>query len=112
MNKDCIFCEIIAKELPSTIITETNEIIVIKDINPKATIHYLILPKKHFSDLQSIENSDLELVTKMLKLAKDISKNISDSNAFRLVINNGKDAGQIIFHLHIHFLSGKQISKF
>jgi histidine triad (HIT) family protein len=79
---------------------------VIKDINPKASIHYLIIPKKHITDLSHFEDNDQALAGSLLLMAKSLSKDLGGA-AFRLVVNNGADAGQIIFHAHIHFLSGK-----
>lgn len=111
MQKDCIFCKIIAKEINSSVITENNDILVIKDINPKATIHYLIIPKKHFPNLQSLEEVDVLLMGKLMLMAKYLSDTFSIP-AFRLIVNNGKEAGQCVFHFHIHFLSGKQLSGF
>ena len=116
MKADCIFCKIIAKEIPAALIAENNEVLVIKDINPKATIHYLIIPKKHFPDLQSLEEQALDetdtlLMGKLMLMAKQLSKDFSIPG-FKLIVNNGKEAGQCVFHFHIHFLSGKQLSGF
>lgn len=111
-TSDCIFCKIIAKQIPSTIIDETDDLIVIKDINPKATIHYLIIPKKHIRDFRDFEQRDSELAGNMLMMAKKLSKDLSDCKAFRLVINNGAEAGQCVFHAHMHFLAGKRIPSF
>jgi len=111
MNKDCIFCKIIAQELPSSVIKETNDIIVIKDINPKASIHYLIIPKKHFSNLNSINDNESILINELLLMPKKLSEDLGIP-AYRLIVNNGKEAGQVVFHFHIHFLSGKHLEQF
>lgn len=111
MLKDCIFCKIIAKEVPSSIIKDTSDVLVIKDINPRATIHYLIIPKAHFDNLSSSTPEQFVYVSKSIEMANNISKELNIP-AFRLVINNGKDAGQCVFHFHIHFLSGKSLSSF
>ncbi len=111
MEKNCIFCKIIAKEIPSTIIEENDEIIVIKDINPKAPIHYLIIPKLHFSDLKSFNEAETHLGGKILLTSKYLSKKLNNAD-FRLVANNGKEVGQCVFHFHMHFLSGKQMPNF
>jgi len=105
--KDCIFCKIINRKLPSTIIAENNDILVIQDIQPKAPIHYLIIPKNHIEDIQSLSEADAFYSSHMLMMAGQISKKLSGSQAFRLIINNGSEAGQSVFHLHCHFLSGK-----
>jgi len=112
MINSCIFCKIIARTVPSDIIKETEDIIVIKDINPKAPIHYLIIPKKHIQDIQSLDQVDSVIVANILLMAQQLSLVLSGSQAFRLISNNGLDAGQIIFHIHFHFLAGKNIPYF
>lgn len=109
IKADCIFCKIIGKEIPASIIKETDDIIVIKDIAPKTPIHYLIIPKKHIVDLQSLEGVDKELACNMLFMAHELAKDLPGSKAFRLVSNNGHDAGQRVFHIHFHFLAGREL---
>lgn len=108
MNSDCIFCKIIDKEAKATIIAENDDCIVIKDIAPKAPIHYLIIPKKHLINLNELRPEDAQLASSMLLLAKKVSAE-SGGIPFKFVINNGKEAGQIVFHLHAHFLSGYNV---
>lgn len=98
---DCIFCKIINKELKANIVYQDQDFIVFKDIKPKAETHLLIMPKKHIESLNELE--DINLAGKMLLLAKKI---IKDTN-YKIQINTGKKAGQIIDHLHLHLLSGK-----
>jgi histidine triad (HIT) family protein len=105
----CVFCRIINKELSATIIAENDHIIVIKDIHPKAPTHLLIIPKKHISDISALAHEDTDLASDMLFMAKQLSQTISGASSFKLMVNNGKSAGQIIFHLHIHFLAGKEM---
>ena len=112
MIQDCIFCKIIQKQLPAKIIAENDEVIVIQDIAPKAPIHYLIIPKKHIQDVQSIEQEDKGLVGSLFLMAKELSGKLAGSGAFRLIVNNGADAGQSVFHVHSHFLSGKKMLDF
>lgn len=107
---DCIFCKIIAGAIPSTKIAETEELIVIKDIAPKAPIHYLIIPKKHSEDVRAWAAVDLPLAGTIFAMAQQLSKQLNNC-AFRLVISNGYDAGQRVFHTHVHFLAGGKFSE-
>lgn len=107
--QDCIFCKIIAGVIPSKKIQETPDLIVIADIAPRAPIHYLIIPKKHIHDLQSASDLDQELLGSILLMAKELSVNLQDPKEFRLVSNNGRSVGQSVFHIHFHFLAGKQL---
>ena len=110
MQDDCIFCKIISKQMPATIVDETDKVIVIKDIAPKATIHYLIIPKAHYKDLQSA--TECNVACSMMSMARKLSANNPEAAEYRLVLNNGHKAGQRVFHLHMHFLSGAQIAEF
>lgn len=111
-EKNCIFCKIIARQIPSDIITETDDIIVIKDIRPKTSIHYLIIPKKHISDIQSLDSKDVSIAGNIIMMAQKLSSQLPSSQAFRLVSNNGSDVGQVVFHIHFHFLAGNKMSDF
>lgn len=109
-NPDCIFCKIISKQIPSEIIAESEDYIVIQDISPKAPIHYLIIPKKHIKDIASLEDEDCCLAANMFLIAQQISQEVPGAEDFRLVVNNGPEAGQRVFHLHMHFLSGHKMA--
>ena len=106
-ENNCIFCKIIARQIPSTIVAENDDIIVIKDINPKAPIHNLIIPKKHIPDIQSFTPEDILLSQSMIAMAQELHQ--KDRQDFRLVVNSGKNAGQVVFHVHMHYLSGGQL---
>lgn len=110
MTIDCIFCKIIERLIPAQIIAETDQILVIKDICPQATIHYLIMPKKHVCDLMDLK--DESVASDILFMAQILAKNLDDNQAFRLITNNGAAAGQSVFHLHFHFLAGKKLPGF
>lgn len=103
-----IFTKIIDREIPSEIIYETEHVIVIKDIHPQAPIHLLIIIKKQIPNLQSIKLNDLYLIQEVVKAAQ-ITAQILNVNDYRLVTNNGELSGQTIFHLHFHFLAGREL---
>lgn len=102
---ECIFCKIIKKELPSEILFENNELVAISDINPKAPVHILVLSKAHIVSIKEIDEQSVVLVAQMALLAKKIAetKNIK---GYKLVFNVGREGGQVIDHLHMHFLGG------
>lgn len=108
-DQNCIFCKIINKQIPTKIVIENDDLIVIEDIAPKAPVHLLIIPKIHIKDVASLDSSHIDLAGKMVLMAQELSKQLSGSKAFRLMINNGVDAGQSVLHLHMHMLSGKRM---
>lgn len=101
---DCIFCKIINKEKPADFLYEDDKVIVIKDINPKAPVHLLIIPKKHIPSVEEVGLEDRELMGDLILTAKNIAKE-KNLNSYKLLINVGRSAGQIIDHLHMHLLS-------
>ena len=107
-----IFEKIIDRELPSKIIFEDDKCIVIEDIAPKAPIHLLIIPKKLITKLSEAQKNDKDLLGHLMLVAKKVAKKMNIDDAFNIVINNGRDAGQTVFHLHIHLLAGKNFSDF
>ena len=105
--KNCPFCKISKKEIPSEIIYQDETLTVFKDINPAAPIHLLIIPNKHIVSVQEMEPGDEEILGKLFSAAKKAAEvsGISDSG-YRLIINNGPDAHQEILHLHLHLMGG------
>lgn len=111
VHQDCLFCKIITGLIPSQKIHENSELIVIKDIAPRAPIHYLIIPKKHIKDLQSATQEDKDLLGAMLLATKELANGLANPQEFRVVSNNGSSVGQSVFHIHFHFLAGKNLSE-
>lgn len=105
--EDCIFCKIVKKESPAKIEYEDKEIIVFWDIKPSAPVHLLVIPKKHISSLNEASEEDVLLLGKLLKVAKEMAnkKNIAKSG-YKVIINTGAWAGQIVPHLHLHLMGG------
>ncbi len=106
---DCIFCKIASKEIPSKIVFENERIIAFEDINPKAPTHILIIPKKHIPYIAEIKKEDIPLVGELIYVARKIAEEKElDKDGYRLVFNNGKNAGQEVFHIHLHLLGGRK----
>lgn len=105
---DCIFCRIAEKKLPSKILYEDEISLAFEDINPQAPVHVLIIPRKHLSTVLEIEDGDRELLGHLFLIAKKIAyqKGIAEKG-FRLVMNCNREAGQTVFHIHIHLLGGR-----
>lgn len=103
----CIFCKIIKRELPSNIIEEDSDVIAIRDINPQAPTHALIIPKEHIKSIA--EWDDPEALGKLFQKACDIARQERLTDGFRVVVNTGDDAGQTVHHLHIHVLGGRRL---
>jgi len=98
---DCIFCKIVKGEIPSKKVLENDKFLAFYDINPIAPIHVLIIPKEHF---EKFDETPEEIMPEMAKFIKEVAKELKISD-YRLITNNGKNAGQEVFHLHIHMVA-------
>ena len=108
---DCIFCKIVAGELPSDIIYQDDELIAFSDINPLAPVHILVVPKEHIASLIELAGTDSSIVAKMTAAANRLAEREDVSGSgYRLVINCGEQGGQAVAHLHMHLLGGRQLS--
>ena len=106
--ENCLFCKIAAGKIDSEMVYKDDSLMVIKDINPQAPTHLLIIPIKHFGTLMDIEDSDKELMGSVCTLAKSLAQqNNLEASGFRLVLNCGSGAGQSVFHIHFHLLGGR-----
>jgi histidine triad (HIT) family protein len=103
---DCIFCKIIAKEIPSSLEYEDEFCIAFHDINPRASKHLLIVPKKHIATLNEMEDADEATMGRIIRVARDLAKKIG-MPSYKLFMSVGKEAGQEVFHLHLHVMSPK-----
>ncbi|MBA7596033.1 Purine nucleoside phosphoramidase [subsurface metagenome] len=112
MNKDCIFCRIISGEIQSDILYQDEEVIAIRDINPQAPTHLLVLPRSHISSLADVGADQKQLLGHLVHVANELAKRegIADKG-YRLVINCGVEAGQEVPHLHLHLLGGRSLGK-
>ena len=104
----CLFCKIINKEIPSKIVYEDESILAFEDVNPQAPVHILIIPKRHISTSLEIKDGDNELIGRMFQAANKIAvdKGVAEKG-FRTVINCNREAGQTVFHIHLHLLAGR-----
>lgn len=108
---DCLFCKIIAGEIPSSKFYEDDDILIIADINPQAKKHYLMMPKKHYSNIIDMGAKDPEALGKMFKKLAEIVDTLGLDGGFRIVSNKGENGCQSVKHLHIHILGGEKLSE-
>lgn len=107
---DCLFCKIIAGEIPSEKVYEDGEVIGFKDIHPKGPVHILFMPKKHYATLNDIPESELSIITKIFAaIRKTAMLQGVAQTGYRTLINTHKDAGQEVFHVHWHLIGGKKL---
>ncbi|MFL5386833.1 MAG: histidine triad nucleotide-binding protein [Longimicrobiaceae bacterium] len=108
---DCIFCRIVRGEIPSQPVAEGDEWIAIRDINPAAPVHVLVIPRRHVESVAALGDGDGALVGTLLLAARDVARKegIAESG-FRTVINTGGHGGQTVAHLHVHVIGGRQLS--
>lgn len=108
MAEQCLFCRIVRREIPATIVAETDDMVAFRDITPRAPVHVLVIPKQHVASLN--EATDAAQLGKLSLLATEIARaeGITESG-YRTVINTGPDAGQTVFHVHLHLLGGRDM---
>ena len=108
---DCLFCSIVAGDIPGDIVFENKSVLAFRDIDPKAPTHILVIPKKHIRSINELESDDKSMAGEMLMVAKTIAKleGIDDSG-FRTVFNTNDYGGQTVFHIHMHILGGRQMT--
>ena len=107
--KDCLFCRIARKEIPSSIVFEDDTLIAFKDISPQAPVHLLIIPKAHCEGLADLTPETAAAAARILEVAAQIAAGQALTGGWRLLSNCGPDSGQTVFHLHFHLLGGKPL---
>ena len=108
---DCLFCKIAAGEIPGDFVYKDDEVVAFRDINPIAPTHILIVPRKHIASLLELTDSDLPVMARMVKIANDLARKEGIAEkGYRLVVNTGKEGTQIVQHLHLHLIGGRQLS--
>ena len=109
-NNDCLFCRIVEKKIPADIVYESEDLIAFKDIKPKAPIHCLIIPKKHISTINDIDESNSNIIGLMYEAAAQLARSFDvDKDGYRVVMNCNSNGGQTVYHIHLHFLAGRQL---
>ncbi len=109
MDSNCLFCKIAAGEIPAEIIFEDDDLLAFMDIAPQAPVHFLVIPKKHIPGPAAVEEQDQKLIGKMMQLGARMAADKGIGDNFRLVFNNGAEAGQTVFHIHMHILGGRNM---
>lgn len=108
---DCLFCKIVAGEIPGTIVYQNDHLVAFKDITPRAPTHVLIVPRRHIPSLNDLGEADDALVGEMVRTAAAIAKqNGHAPGGYRTVFNCNADAGQTVFHIHLHLLGGRKMA--
>jgi len=110
MPDDCLFCKIVAGEIPNTPVLDRENVYAFRDIAPAAPVHVLVIPKRHIGDIRDLQAADGDLLIEMFQVANEIaaSEGIAETG-YRVIFNVGRDAGQTVFHLHMHLVGGKPL---
>ena len=107
---DCLFCRIVAGEVPATVVAETERTVAFRDIGPQAPTHVLVIPREHHADVAAAVDADPSLVAELMGAAVAVAVQEGLDDGFRLVANTGRDGGQTVHHLHVHVLGGRALS--
>jgi histidine triad (HIT) family protein len=108
--EDCLFCKISSGAIPADIVLESDTAIAFRDIDPKAPTHVLVIPKSHYADVTDLMSSKPTLASELLSLATKVAEHEGLAKGYRIVTNNGEDAGQSVAHVHFHVLGGRSLS--
>ena len=108
---ECLFCKIVARSIPATLVYEDDMVVAFDDINPQAPTHTLVIPRKHVTSIAELQDSDVQLLGRLMLVGNKIAKlkGIADAG-YRLVVNTGTHGGQSVFHLHLHVLGGRHMA--
>lgn len=104
---ECLFCRIVAGEIPATVVRETPRVVAFRDVNPQAPTHVLVIPRDHHADIAALAAADDELLAEVFREAAAVAGAEGLDGGYRLVTNTGPDAGQTVHHLHVHVLGGR-----
>jgi histidine triad (HIT) family protein len=107
MSADCLFCKIVSREIPATLVHETDRVLAFRDISPQAPVHVVVIPKDHHADVSALAAADPALAGELLAAVADVARAEGLTAGFRTVLNTGADGGQTVFHVHAHVLGGR-----
>ena len=108
-DPDCLFCKIVAGEIPSDRVFEDDEVIAFRDINPRAPTHVLVIPRRHIPDAHALTDDHAPILGSLFAAVRRIADEAGLANGYRVVTNVGPEAGQTVFHLHFHLLGGRSM---
>ena len=109
MPSDCLFCKIVGGELPADVVAETESVVAFRDLNPQAPLHVLVVPRQHLDDAASLADTVPDTVAELLLVARQVATG-AGHDSYRLVFNTGAEAGQTVFHAHLHLLAGRTLT--
>jgi histidine triad (HIT) family protein len=109
MSDNCLFCKIARGEIPTETLYEDDDVLAFRDISPQAPTHFLVIPKKHISGPSDVMATDEQLIGKIMRKGAEIARQ-EGIDHYRIVFNNGEQAGQTVFHLHMHILGGRDMN--
>ena len=109
MSENCLFCKIINGDIPADKLYEDDDILAFRDIAPQAPVHFLIIPKKHIAGPAAVSGEDEQIIGKMMRMSGELAEKEGVKH-FRAVLNNGEEAGQTVFHIHMHILGGRAMT--
>jgi histidine triad (HIT) family protein len=109
MPDDCIFCGIVAGEIPADVVHETETVLAFRDLHPQAPLHVLAIPRAHTADVAELADTDPGTVAELVRVARDLATG-AGHDSYRLLFNTGSEAGQTVFHTHLHVLAGRTLT--
>jgi histidine triad (HIT) family protein len=108
-DADCLFCKIVAGEIPADLVAQNDEAVAFRDVNPQAPTHALVVPRAHYADAAALADGAPETVAALVRLARDVARG-DGADDYRLVFNTGAGSGQTVFHTHLHVLGGRAMT--
>jgi histidine triad (HIT) family protein len=109
MHDDCVFCGIVAGRIPADVVHETSTVLAFRDLQPQAPLHVLVVPREHTADVAELVDTEAGTVADLIRAARDVVRD-AGHDSYRLVLNTGSEAGQTVFHTHLHVLAGRPLA--